>query len=230
MIKNYNDFITELFKVGFSGAVFGKEDGVFGLFRYGWGAEEETGIEWFTGNQDTDPWQWRERVLNERDDIAYAKIFLRKGGYITKEWYPYFLAARRGYKDFEDDYAAGIFSHAAKRIYDVVSERGSLPVDEIKRVAGFQRKEKSKFESALNDLQMRLYLTMKGVAYKVSSTGEQYGWGSMVYTTTENFWGEDLFNQASKIDPEDAVDKIAGRVLELNSYAEEKKIMKFIKG
>jgi len=230
MIKNYNDFITELFEVGFSGAVFGKDDGVFALLRYGWGAEDETGIEWFTGNQDTDPWQWRERVLNERDDIAYAKVFLRKGGYITKEWYPYFLAARRGYKDFEDDYADGIFSHAAKRIYDVVSERGSLPVDEIKRIAGFHRKEKSKFESALNDLQMRLYLTMEGVAYKVSSTGEQYGWGSMVYTTTEHFWGEDLFNRASRINPEEAVDKIYERVRELNPDAQDKKIMKFIRG
>jgi hypothetical protein len=44
MIHNYNDFIDALFKAGFSSAVGGKDDGVFGLFRYGWGAEEEAGI------------------------------------------------------------------------------------------------------------------------------------------------------------------------------------------
>ena len=75
MIKNYNDFIEELFKAGFSGAIGGKDDGVFGLFRYSWGAEEETGIHWHTGDSDTDPWQWRIRVLSERDDVAYSKIF-----------------------------------------------------------------------------------------------------------------------------------------------------------
>ena len=84
MIQNYNDFITALFETGFSGAVGGKDDGVFGLFRYGWGAEEETGIQWHTDDPNTDPWQWRIRVLNERDDIAYAKVFFRKAGYITK--------------------------------------------------------------------------------------------------------------------------------------------------
>ena len=45
MIRNYNDFIAALMKAGFSGAIDGKDDGVFGLFRYGWGAEEETGIQ-----------------------------------------------------------------------------------------------------------------------------------------------------------------------------------------
>ena len=38
MIQNYNDFISALLKSGFSGIVAGKDDGVFSLFRYGWGA------------------------------------------------------------------------------------------------------------------------------------------------------------------------------------------------
>ena len=50
MIKNYNDFINALFNAGFSGAIGGKDDGVFGLFRYGWGAEDESSIHWHTGD------------------------------------------------------------------------------------------------------------------------------------------------------------------------------------
>jgi hypothetical protein len=38
LIRNYDEFIEALLKAGFSGAIGGKDEGVFGLFRYGWGA------------------------------------------------------------------------------------------------------------------------------------------------------------------------------------------------
>ena len=230
MINNYNDFITELFKAGFSGAVGGKDDGVFGLFRYGWGAEEETGIEWHTDDPETDPWLWRMRVLNERNDIAYAKLFFKKAGYITKEWYPYFIAARRGDRIFEDDYADGIISHAAKRIYDVVAENGHLPLHEIKSLAGFRREDKSKFDSALNDLQMRMYLSIHSIKQQISSKGTQYGWSVTNFCTSEMFWGDAVFEQAAGIGTDEAVEKITKQILSLNPSAQEKKILKFIMG
>ena len=97
MIRSFSEFCTVLLSAGFSGAVGGKDDGVFGLFRYGLGAQDEGSIHWHTGDPETDPWEWRMRVLYERDDIAYSKVFFRKAGYITREWYPYFLVARRKY-------------------------------------------------------------------------------------------------------------------------------------
>lgn len=175
MIKNYNDFIAALLDAGFSGAVGGKDDGVFGLFRYGWDAEDESRIHWHTGDQETDPWEWRMRVLDERNDIAYSKVFFRKAGYITKEWYPYFLAARRNGRTFENEYSDGIISNYAKRIYEAVAENGKLPLHDIKRLAGFKREDNSKFDGALTDLQMKLYLTMCGRQQKISLKGEEYG-------------------------------------------------------
>jgi hypothetical protein len=230
MIRNYTDFCIELLKAGFSGAVGGKDDGVYGLFRYGWGAEEETGIHWHTGNPDTDPWEWRMRVLDERDDIAYAKVFSKKAGYITKEWYPYFLAARRASREFEDDYSDGTVSHNAKRIYDAVTENGSLPLEGIKSAAGFGKADKYKFDSALNELQMKLYLTMRGRQTKITQTGEVSGWSSTVFCTTEAFWPPDVFERAAGINTDDAINKIKARILSLNPNAQEKKIYKFIKG
>jgi hypothetical protein len=230
MIKNYNDFIKALLEAGFSGAIGGKDDGVFGLFRYGWGAEDESSIHWHTGDSDTDPWEWRVRVLDERDDIAYSKVFFKKAGYITKEWYPYFLAARRGNKTFEDEYSDGTISNTAKRIYEVVAANDSLPLHEIKELAGFSREDKSKFDGALTELQMKLYLTMRGVQQKLSLKGEGYGWASTVFCTTEYFWGESVFEQAENIGTAEATDKITERVLKLNPSAQEKKIIKFIKG
>ncbi|MCL1807269.1 MAG: hypothetical protein FWG31_06175 [Oscillospiraceae bacterium] len=230
MIRNYHDFIEALQKAGFSGAVGGKDDGVFALFRYGWGADEETGIEWHTGNPETDPWEWRMRVLDERDDIAYAKVFSKKAGYITQEWYPAFLAARRGGKSFYDEYSGGTASHFAKRIYDAVADHGRLPLDEIKYQAGFGREDKAKFDAALTELQMKLYLTMCGRQSKLSQTGEEYGWSSTVFCTTETFWPPDVFEKAARLGEDEAVEMITERIRSLNPAAVEKKVFKFIKG
>jgi len=230
MIRNYNDFITKLMKAGFSGAIGGKDDGVFALFRYGWGAEDETGIEWHTGDPDSDPWEWRIRILDERNDIAYSKVFNKKAGYITKGWYPYFLAVRRAGKLFEDEYADGLISNFAKRIYETVAENASLPTNEIKRIAGFSREDKSKFDSALIDLQMKMYLTTSRVERNISREGKEYGWTTTAFCTTEHFFGESVFEQAAKISTVEAINKITERIYELNPTAQEKKIIKFIRG
>jgi len=229
-MKEYNDFCEALLKAGFSLAGGGNE-GVFGLIPYNWNEEPPPGapIRWHTGNPDTDPWEWRMRVLDERRDIAYAKVFFRKGGYITKEWYPYFLAARRDGMSLEDAYLDGRICQFAKRIYEAVSENGSLPLQEIKRIAGFSREDKSKFDRALVELQMKLYLTMCGRQTKLSKKGGEYGWSSTVFCTAEAFWGEDVFHKAAKLHVSEAVEAIREQILRLNPSAQEKKIAAFIK-
>ncbi|MCL2741086.1 MAG: hypothetical protein FWE70_03115 [Oscillospiraceae bacterium] len=230
MVRSYGEFCGELMKAGFSGAVGGKDDGVFGLFRFGWGADEETGVAWFSGDPDRDPWRWRIRVLAERDDVAYAKVFNRKAGYITKEWYPYFLAARRGGLTFGEEYAKGTLSHLSKRVHDAVAEGGRLTLQDIKRVAGFRREDGPKVEGALTELQMRMFLTICKIGHKVSGKGEEYGFSYTVFGTVESFWGEGLMNEASGIDPAEAAEKIKGRILELNPAADMRKAMRFIRG
>jgi len=230
MVTNYKEFITALLDAGFSGAIGGKDEGVFVLFRYGWGAEEETDFNWHTGDPDTDPWEWRIRVLSERNDISYSKVFLRRAGYITKEWFPYFLAARRGDRVLEDEYMDGVISSHAKRIYDAVSANGRLPVQDIKRIAGFTREDKSKFDNALTELQMKMYLTISNIFYNVSKSGEQYGFSSTAFSTVEEFWGEEVFNKAANISEAEAVGVLTERILQLNPKAKKDKIIRFIKG
>ena len=230
MIRNYSDFCVELLKAGFSLAG-GNNEGIFGLIEHGWNEEPvDSPLRWHTEDPDTDPWEWRMRVLNERDDVAYAKVFFRKSGYITKEWYPYFLAARRGDRTFEEEYLDGEISHFAKRIYETFSDNDSLPLEDIKRLMGFSREDKSQFDRALTELQMKLYLTMCGRRVKLSKTGEEYGWPSTVLCTTEHFWGEEVFEQAADISAEEASFKIKEQIMMLNPDAQEKKIIKFIKG
>jgi hypothetical protein len=124
-----------------------------------------------------------------------------------------------------------MISNHAKRIYDVVRELGELPLQEIKSLGGFGKDEKSKFDSALTELQMRLYLTICGASRKRNRQGEEYGWNSTMFTTTERFWeGAGVFDRAAKLDEADAFTAIRERILKLNPNADEKKIRKFAYG
>ncbi len=72
-IRCFADFCDDLMLAGFTPA--SDSGGVFSLSD--WFGNE---IQWHTEQPDTDPWEWRMRVLEERDDIAYGKFFWKKGG------------------------------------------------------------------------------------------------------------------------------------------------------
>lgn len=231
MIQNYNDFVSSLLGAGFS-LGGGNSEGIFSIIPWKWDEAPpyETPVCWHTGDPETDPWEWRIRVLDERDDIAYAKLFFKKSGYIAKEWYPYFLAARRSSKNFADEYAEGTVSRFAKRIYDVIIENEILPLHAIKQLGGFLKEDASRFDKALVELQMKMYLTMCGRQQKLSKKGEEYGWSSTVFCTVERYFGKDIIEKADKINEKEAIEKITGQIYRLNPGAEQKKIVKFIKG
>ena len=132
---------------------------MFGLIEFDWNNEPSgSPVRWHTGDPDTDLWEWRMRVLQERNNIAYGKRFFRKGGFITREWCSYFLAARRGAYSFADAYVDGNVSHIARRVYDTLSGYEALPFHEIKTYDSFGRDEQSRLERALVDIKTWLYL------------------------------------------------------------------------
>ena len=227
-ITGFSDFCNELLKAGFSMGG-GNDEGIYGVIPFSWNnTPEDTDIKWHTGEKETDPWEWRIRVLDERDDIAYAKLFLNKSGYITKAWYPYFLSVRRKGKSFVQAYSDGEVTHFAKRIYDIISEHGVLPLDAIKKIGNFTKEDKSKFDKAVTELQMKMYITICGRQHKTAKSGAEYGWASTAFCRTEDLFGKCVFDKADKISPDEAVEKIREQILKLNPDAQEKKINKFI--
>ena len=229
-IQNYDDFCRELLSAGFS-LGGGKDEGVFALIEYSWDNEPSgSPVRWHTGDPEHDPWEWRIRVLDEREDIAYSKFFFRKSGYITREWYPCFLAARRGGRSFDEEYGDGVISNHCKRIYDLLRDGGALPLHAIKQMGAFSPEDKAKFDKALIDLQMKLYITMCGRQQKISAKGEEYGWSSTVFCTTESFWVGEVFERAAALKPDEAGAAIADQIYKLNPSADPKKIRKFILG
>ncbi|MEG2251980.1 MAG: hypothetical protein RSC98_02970, partial [Clostridia bacterium] len=87
-INAFPDFCKALLACGFSMGG-GSAKGIYAVIPYGWEEQQlvDSPIKWHTGDPETDPWEWRMRVLEERTDIAYAKVFFRTSGYITSQWY-----------------------------------------------------------------------------------------------------------------------------------------------
>lgn len=224
MINSFSEFCEELLRCGFSMGG-GNAKGIYSVIPYDWQSPQPGPIQWHTGDPETDPWEWRMRVLEERDDIAYGKVFLGASGYITRQWYPLFLAVRRQGLVFDEWYDEGKASLMEKQIYETIECQGKLPLHDLKRLCSISKEDASAFERALVNLQKNLFITMCGRMQKKNKSGQEYGWSSTVFCTTEEFWGEDL---SAAISPEDAYRQIHDHILELNSQAEEKTIRRFI--
>ena len=225
MVNCFGEFCDKLLESGFSMGG-GNAKGIYAIIPFDWKTSiPGCSIAWHTGDPETDPWEWRMRVLEERDNIAYGKVFFGAGGYITREWYPYFLVVRRQGFTFDEWYQEGKAGLLEKKIYEAIEQNEHMALHDLKRECGITKESAGQFDRALTNLQRNLFITMCGRKQKVSSLGKPYGWNSTVFTTVENFWGEDL---TADISADEAYGKIRERILLLNPEATEKDIKKFI--
>jgi len=230
-IQNYADFVAALHQCGFS-LGGGNAEGIYSVIPWNWNEPMpyETPVRWHGDNPDLDPWEWRIRVLEERNDIAYAKLFFKKSGYITRQWYPYFFKARRGNQSFDEAYESGIISQTAKIIYDLLETHEALATHDIKKLAGFTSESKSAFDKALTELQMKMYITTCGQKGR-SSNPSANQMKSNVFCLVDTFFEEQaVYDQARDLCSEQAYRAIEAQVLKLNPQATEKKIKQFILG
>lgn len=182
--------------------------------------------QWHTGLP-TDPWPWRVKIEMDHK-AAYGKLFDKKPGFISLEWYPIFLAARRKGRSFSEIYSEGLISSHAKQIYDLFKHHKTLAVHEIKAMAGFTKESNTKYENAMTELQMWMFITVNGTKQKISAKGDPYGWPSTAYSTVETWAGAELIEEAAAMKPADAMDEIIMRVQDVVPGADMKKIKRFV--
>lgn len=230
MVNNFSEFCDEVLRCGFSMGG-GNAKGIYSIVPYTWEQQSmiDSPVKWHTEDPETDPWEWRMRVLEERDDIAYSKLFFNISGFVARDWYPLFLAVRRRGASFDDEYEAGRVSSVAKRAYDVIRESAAVPLHEVKSLADISKEESSSFERAITELQMRMYITIDGRAQKINKYGIPYGWSSTSFSTAESFWERRGF-ELPELDPDESYCAIRDRILELNPKATGKAIDRFIRG
>ncbi|MBR6791104.1 MAG: hypothetical protein IKM31_09590 [Oscillospiraceae bacterium] len=221
-IRCYEDFLTALRGAGFS--MGGSSENIFSLCDHF--AEN---IRWHTGDPETDPWVWRRRAVEE-GDIAYGKFFFHKGGYITREWLPLFMAVRRDGLELVELYEDGAVSRMEKDAYEMICGAGRISFSELKSLLAVRRESASRFESACVSLQNRMFITICGETRKRSAMGEPYGWPVNVFCPIERAFDGELWEDACGYDAAEAEDILRRRILELNPAADEKVIRKFIRG
>ena len=130
----------------------------------------------------------------------------------------------------EEAFAEGRISYEAKEAYDAVVRLQPVPLHTLKAELGITRDSKSSFDRALVELQMGLWVTISGARPKQSQDGQDYGWSSTVFTTTEAFWGPEVFDEAGTLSEKAAHEAIREQIVRLNPEARAAKMNRFIDG
>lgn len=164
----------------------------------------------YTSHDPTKPWVWREEMVSS-GTFAYGNFFGGRAGFITKEWFPLFVACRRDGYDFDSRFDDGLASRKQKQIMAVFDSHDAVSTPEIKRLSGFDRRD-SKFYRAFDDLQMKTYLTVSGYTRKISKKGTPYGWSIAMYSTAEHFFGTQWVQRGYEISPQEAQRRIVQQI------------------
>lgn len=161
---------------------------------------------WFVEGVDG-PWEWRME-LARRGVVAYGKLFAKKAGLVSREWYPDLANYRRNGYDFDARYEDGLASHKEKRVMDVLLREGPTLSKDLKRLAGFGNGGLKGFDTVMTNLQMQTYVTVHSFEYAHDKYGRPYGWGVARYAVTEDVLGSDVTQGAYNRNPEESKARI----------------------
>lgn len=165
---------------------------------------------WFAGEVEG-PWEWRMEVAR-RGTVAYGKLFNKKAGLVSREWYPDLANYRRRGYDFDARYEDGLADHREKCIMDVLLGEGPMLSKDLKRAAGFDRGGLKGFDAAITRLQMETYVTVHSFEYSVDKLGRPYGWGVAKYAVSEDVLGEEVTRGAYGRDPRESKARLIDRL------------------
>ena len=142
---------------------------------------------WFVEGVDG-PWEWRME-LARRGVVAYGKLFAKKAGLVSREWYPDLANYRRNGYDFDARYEDGLATHREKCVMDVLLREGPTLSKDLKRLAGFGSGGLKGFDTVMTNLQMQTYVTVHSFEYAHDKYSRSYGWGIARYAATEDVLG-----------------------------------------
>ena len=161
---------------------------------------------WFVSGVEG-PWDWRMDAAR-RGVVAYGKLFSRKAGLVSREWYPDLANYRRDGYDFDARYEEGLASYREKRVMDVLLREGPTLSKDLKRLAGFVSGGLKGFDAAITNLYMQTYITVHSFEYAQDKQDRPCGWGIARYTVTEDVLGAEVTRGAYSRSPEESRDRI----------------------
>ena len=229
-IRSWQELIEYVNKVGF-----------LPLFKNvipGFSAEEHVSpLFWWTGDPEQDPWAWRE-IIASTHEVAYGKFFDKKAGFISRQWLPAFVNARRNGYDFDARWEDGLASRREKKIMDLLTGKDqdgdmTFPSDQIlscdlKKMAGFGKNGEKNYSGIITGLQMQTYLVITDFHRRVNKKGLEYGMPVSVLLPPEAIWGYEMVTDGYGEKPSTSWKRIVDRVRELYPGVHEKSIIKMV--
>lgn len=161
------------------------EVGCLPLFKSavpGFSVEDITPEGYWFSDEVEGPWNWRIELAASHD-IAYAKLFGGKYGFVSMKMYPHLANYRREGYDFDARVDDGLVRDTERRLYALIEGGMQLSMELRRAFAG------KGFESALAALQMRTYVTCAGFERRRNRQGIPYGWEIARYEVAENRFG-----------------------------------------
>ncbi len=146
--------------------------------------------------------------LARRGVVAYGKLFSKKAGLVSREWYSDLANYRRDGYDFDARYEDGLASYREKQVMDVLLREGPTLSKDLKRLAGFGGDGLKGFDTVMTRLQMQTYITVHSFEYACDKYGRHYGWGIARYAVTEDVLGAEVTQGAYCRGPEESKERI----------------------
>ena len=182
---------------------------------------------WFVDGVDG-PWEWRMEVAC-RGAVAYGKLFNKKAGLVSREWYPDLANYLRDGYDFDARYEDGLASYKEKCIVDVLLRDGPTLSKDLKKAAGFGGDGMKGFDTAITRLQMQTYVTVHSFEYSKDKHGKPYGWGVARFAVSEDVLGEESTRSAYSRSPEESKARLMTHLRTLCPHAPEAELEKLIR-
>jgi hypothetical protein len=113
-------------------------------------------------------WGWKDSLLGQHR-WYYARILNHRNTILSLEMVPYFYALSENYGSPEEDYLIqyeeGRLTQEAKAVYETLLKEGALDTISLRKAAHLSSRESdSRFNRALDDLQMDFKILPVGVA------------------------------------------------------------------
>ncbi len=196
-LHNYEAFITRVEALGFMPL----SNILKGLPSVS--SETDEGV-WHTGDMDTDPWRWKDRVAAEKR-LAFGCILGGHKGFVAPRMYACFFAAYHPNMSMEERWEAGLVSQAAWRIWKLFEEKKLLSTSDIRQAMGVTgKKGGSQVDSAIKEFQQNYYLTMAGNRQKMDKYGLYYGWPANVYEKVTRWIPSVWLEESTDYEPKEA--------------------------
>lgn len=191
----------------------------------------------FGGNHDEGCWEWKGPVIRKRES-AYGKFFQRKVGFISLEVLPDFLNYRRSLVPVKS-------GSTDEMLLEIIRENDSLSSTELKQlIFGKRRRDdpnslpdneislpivtkRKSLETPLQRLQMGGWIIISDFEYKITKSGERYGWGVARYSTPEVTFPEIMEKEITK-SPAESLEIMVKELKKKISSAKTKSLLKLL--